>query len=98
VEILQNFVAFSEYMNFKCKAFFVLIVKKVFENSMYWDQMWGISIFTDFRPMEDKLSCCAVVSFGLGKDFSNKNLFYVGHCDTTKNMGLFSQTISKWNF
>ena len=30
----------------------------LFDKSMYWDPMCGISILADFRPMGYKLSCC----------------------------------------
>ena len=41
--------------------------------------MWEISILADFRPMEYKLSCGAVVVFGLGKNLLFK--FALGHCE-----------------
>ena len=34
-----------------------VLVKTVFDKSMYWDPMCGISILADFRSMGYKLSC-----------------------------------------
>ena len=44
-----------------CKMTLIVMTVKLlllFEKTMYWDPMWGISILADLRPMGNKLSCC----------------------------------------
>ena len=43
-----------------------------------WNQMWWISILSDFRPMAWRISFHAVIVFGLGKDLFLKSV--LGHC------------------
>ena len=61
--------------------------KSIFEKSMQWDPMWGISILADFRSMSMRFH--AVVVFGLGKKLLFKSV--LGHCGALQQSFPISQ-------